>query len=110
MRRWPVPYEDVFLNTEYGKVHVIVSGPEEAPTMLLLYASGVAGWSWKYNAEGLSRRYRIFAIDLIGDAGKSEFSTLENVMRNEPISINDTNEGFIRRVERTAIIRFTINT
>ncbi len=55
MTGWPVSYEDVFLNTEYGKVHVIVSGPEEAPPMLLLHASGVAGWSWKYNAEERQR-------------------------------------------------------
>lgn len=30
MTGWPVPYEDVFVDTRYGRVHVIVSGPEEA--------------------------------------------------------------------------------
>jgi pimeloyl-ACP methyl ester carboxylesterase len=81
MREWPVPYEDVFLDTEYGMVHVIVSGPEDAPPLLLLHASGVSGWSWKYNVAGLSENYRTYAIDLIGDAGKSEFRSMEHVLK-----------------------------
>jgi pimeloyl-ACP methyl ester carboxylesterase len=82
MTGWPVPYEDVFVDTRYGKVHVIVSGPEDAPPMLLLHASGVAGWSWKYNVEELSQNYRTYAIDLIGDAGKSEFASLDHIMED----------------------------
>ncbi|MFN2279356.1 MAG: alpha/beta fold hydrolase [Candidatus Promineifilaceae bacterium] len=81
MAEWPVPYEDVFLDTEYGTVHVVVSGSENAPPLLLLHASGVSGWSWKYNVAGLSEHYRIYAIDLIGDAGKSEFASLDHVMK-----------------------------
>ena len=80
MTEWPVPYEDVFVNTEYGKVHVIVSGPEDAPPMLLLHASGAASWSWKYNVGELSQSYRTYAIDLIGDAGKSSFTDLNHIM------------------------------
>jgi len=82
MQEWPVPYEDVFIDTSYGKVHVIVSGPEDAPPLLLLHASGVAGWSWKYNVAELSQHYRTYAIDLIGDAGKSEFTTLDHIIKD----------------------------
>jgi pimeloyl-ACP methyl ester carboxylesterase len=81
MEQWPVPYHDVFLDTRYGPVHLIVSGPEAAPPVLLLHASGVGSWSWKYNVGGLNRRYRTYAIDLIGDAGKSEYASLSNVMQ-----------------------------
>jgi len=31
MTEWPVDYEDIFLITEYGVIHVIASGPEDAP-------------------------------------------------------------------------------
>ena len=82
MKEWPVPYEDVFVDTSYGKVHVIVSGPEDAPPLVLLHASGVAGWSWKYNVAELSQHYRTYAIDLISDAGKSEFTTLDHIMKD----------------------------
>lgn len=81
MAEWPVPYEDVFLDTDYGTVHVIVSGPQDAPPLLLLHASGVSGWSWKYNVSGLNEQYRTYAIDLIGDAGKSEFTSMDHVMK-----------------------------
>lgn len=30
LEQWPVPYETVMVDTSYGKVHVIVSGPEDA--------------------------------------------------------------------------------
>ena len=81
MEGWPVPYDDVFIDTRYGRVHVIVSGPEDAPPMLLLHASGVAAWSWKYNVEALDKEYRIYAIDLIGDAGKSQYADFKNIMK-----------------------------
>ena len=82
MEAWPVPYEDVFVDTAYGQVHVIVSGPEDAPPLLLLHASGVAGWSWLYNAEELSQDYRIYAIDTLGDVGKSKLSNVDNYPQN----------------------------
>jgi pimeloyl-ACP methyl ester carboxylesterase len=81
MRSWPLPYEDRFIDTDYGPVHVIVSGPEDAPPMLLLHASGVGSWSWRVNAEGLGAEYRLYAIDTIGDVGKSEYDDLTHVLR-----------------------------
>jgi pimeloyl-ACP methyl ester carboxylesterase len=81
MTGWPVPYDDVFVDTRYGKVHVIESGPQDAPPLLFLHASGVSGWSWKFNVADFSKSFRTYAIDLIGDAGKSEYADLQNVMK-----------------------------
>jgi pimeloyl-ACP methyl ester carboxylesterase len=80
--QWPVPYESIFVDTAYGKVHTIVSGPEDAPPALLLHASGLSAWSWLYNVEGLNRRYRTYAVDTIGDAGKSALRDLDNYPRD----------------------------
>ena len=82
MEEWPVSYEDLYIDTQYGKVHVVASGPQNAPPMLLLHASGVSGWSWKYNVDELSQDYCTYAIDLIGDAGKSEFNDLKHVIKD----------------------------
>ena len=82
MAEWPVPYEDVFVDTQYGKIHVIISGPEDAPPMLLLHASGVSSWSWKFNVEELSQYYRTYAIDTLGDVGKSEYASFDNILKN----------------------------
>ncbi|MGD2123355.1 MAG: alpha/beta fold hydrolase [Gemmatimonadota bacterium] len=82
MLEWPVPFEDLEIETKYGRVHVVVCGREWMPPLLLLHASGVSSWSWKYNVEGLSDAYRLYAIDLMGDAGKSEFRSLSHVFRS----------------------------
>jgi pimeloyl-ACP methyl ester carboxylesterase len=71
LNRWPVPYESRYLNTPYGKVHIIISGPETGPPVLLLHASAMASWSWLYNIKGLNDYYRTYAIDTIGEAGRS---------------------------------------
>lgn len=82
LAEWPVPYESVLVDTAYGKVHVIISGPEDAPPVLLLHASGVAGWSWLYNVEELSQHYRTYAIDTLGDAGKSVLNDIDTYPRD----------------------------
>ena len=81
MVEWPVPYEDIYIDTQFGKVHIISSGPKEAPPMLLLHASAVSSWSWKSNVGGLNQHFRTYAVDLIGDAGKSEFYNLDHIMK-----------------------------
>jgi pimeloyl-ACP methyl ester carboxylesterase len=69
---WPVPYESIFIDTPYGKIHVIVSGNEHAPAILLINASALSGWSWIHNVQELSKEYRTYAIDNIGEGGKNE--------------------------------------
>jgi pimeloyl-ACP methyl ester carboxylesterase len=71
MEAWPVPYEDVFVDTRYGKVHVIVSGPEDAPPALLFHAGALPSWSWQSIIEELNQHYRTYAVDAIGEVGKS---------------------------------------
>lgn len=72
LAQWPVPYETTFVETEYGRIHVTISGPENAPPVLLINASGLSGWSWIHNVEALSNEYRTFAVDNIGEGGKNE--------------------------------------
>ncbi len=84
MGEWPVPYEIRDLDTEYGRVHVIVSGPEDGPPLFLLHASAMASWSWLYNVEGLNARFRTYAVDTIGDAGKSVLMDVARSPRDGP--------------------------
>jgi len=82
MKGWPVPHESRYVETSRGRVHVIVSGPRSAPPMLLLHASGVAAWSWKFNAAALSAKHRTYAIDLIGDVGRSELKSMDHALKS----------------------------
>lgn len=79
MEEWPTAYEAFFIETEYGKVHVIASGPENAPPVMLLHASAMSGWSWLYNVEELNKHYRTYAIDTIGDANRSQLKDVNYI-------------------------------
>ena len=72
LAKWPVPYESVYIDTKYGKIHVIVSGPIDGEPIVLVNASALSGWSWIHNVKSLNEKYRTFAIDNIGEGGKNE--------------------------------------
>jgi pimeloyl-ACP methyl ester carboxylesterase len=76
MTRWPVEFEELLVSTSFGKVHAIACGPEHAPPVLLLHAASMASPSWAPNVGPLSMRYRVYAIDNLGEAGKSELDDL----------------------------------
>ena len=82
LAQWPTPYETKYLETSYGKVHVIIGGPEDAPPVLLLNAGQMAGWSWISNVGALNEQYRTYVIDTIGEPGKSELSDINHFPKN----------------------------
>jgi pimeloyl-ACP methyl ester carboxylesterase len=82
MEEWPVPFESKFVDTRYGKMHVIISGPEDAPPLFLFHAGMLPSWSWMYNIEDLNEHYRSYAIDAIGEPGKSVLADIDNHTKN----------------------------
>jgi pimeloyl-ACP methyl ester carboxylesterase len=68
---WPVDYDELMVPTAFGETHVIASGPEEAPPVVMLHALFATATSWYRNVEALSRSYRIYCVDVIGEANKS---------------------------------------
>ncbi|MCF7913189.1 MAG: alpha/beta hydrolase [Candidatus Cloacimonetes bacterium] len=74
---WGLDFQTRFIKTQYGIVHVIASGKEDLPPLILLHASSMSSWPWVYNVEELNQHYRTYAIDTIGDAGRSKLSKME---------------------------------
>lgn len=68
---WPVPYQSILISTRAGRTHAIASGHEDAPPLVLLPMTFISATMWLYNVAGLSRRFRVYALDTIGDVGKS---------------------------------------
>jgi pimeloyl-ACP methyl ester carboxylesterase len=77
LAQWSVMHESVFIKTNYGKVHVVVCGSEDAPPVLLIHASAIAAWSWYPNVSELAKHYRVYATDNIGEVNKSELADLK---------------------------------
>jgi len=71
LRKWPVPYSELDVATGFGDTHVIASGPEDAPPVILLHALFATATSWYRTVDALSDRFRIFAVDVMGEANKS---------------------------------------
>jgi pimeloyl-ACP methyl ester carboxylesterase len=76
LAQWPVPFQELEVPTPFGATHVIASGPEGAPPLVLLHATGTSSTGWLLNIGPLSQRYRIYAVDVLGEPGKTRQSRL----------------------------------
>ncbi|HLZ23413.1 MAG TPA: alpha/beta hydrolase [Ktedonobacterales bacterium] len=79
MMRWydtclthlPAPYEALTVPTRHGETHLIARGPDNAPPVLLLHGTEGSALSWRYQLSALATRFRCYALDIIGSAGRS---------------------------------------
>lgn len=71
LTQWPVPYESQVVETTFGETYLIVSGAQEAKSLVLLHGGGGNSTMFMDNVAALSKHFRIYAIDIIGEAGKS---------------------------------------
>jgi pimeloyl-ACP methyl ester carboxylesterase len=68
---WPVPFTELMVPTSFGETHVIASGPENAPPVVLLHALLATATAWYHNVDALGQTYRVYAVDVIGEGNKS---------------------------------------
>lgn len=71
LSHWPVPYVAMDIPTRFGKTHINVSGSQTAPPLVLLPGNFTGSVTWLYNVARLSQFYCVYAVDTIGDVGKS---------------------------------------
>lgn len=71
LQLWRVPHEGLDLKTRFGSTHINVCGPSDGYPLVLLHGAGLSSVVWYPNISELSAQYRVYAVDCIGDAGKS---------------------------------------
>src|ERR1041385_9200988 len=71
MQLWQVPYETVDIRDRFGTTRLVALGPKNAPPLVMLHCFFTSLTSWAYNVADLSRNYRIYAPDMMGQPGKS---------------------------------------
>lgn len=71
MKMWPVPYEELEIPSRFGMTHIVVSGPKDAPPLVLLHGYMATLTMWSRNVADFSREHRVYAIDVIGQPSKS---------------------------------------
>jgi pimeloyl-ACP methyl ester carboxylesterase len=72
LQNWPVPFTTHMLATHHGNTFLIACGDEEAAPLVLLHGAGGNSTMWAGDIEHLCRRFRVYLVDLIGEAGKSD--------------------------------------
>lgn len=71
-----IEFEDIYVDTYAGKTHVVATGPKDAPPFVILHGINAGAPLALEAIKGLNKKYRIYAIDTIGQATKSA----ENVL------------------------------
>src|SRR5690348_9179543 len=71
LARWPIPVESVDVPSAYGMTRVQMCGRADGPALMLLCQFGATSTVWFGNVGHLARRYRLYAVDPIGQPGRS---------------------------------------
>ncbi len=71
LSQWHQPSKQIFVRTALGDTFIVESGKKDAPALFLLHGSGSNLAMWAAEVEKLSEDYRVFAIDIVGECGKS---------------------------------------
>jgi pimeloyl-ACP methyl ester carboxylesterase len=67
---WTVPHEALTVETRFGTTHVNSAGSPELPPLVLIHGAQTSSTAWYPNIEALSRHFRVYAPDVIDQAGK----------------------------------------
>jgi len=74
LARWPVPCETFNIPTRHGDTFVLASGAsgkESDSPLILLHGAGTNSAMWAGDVATYSRQCRVYAVDLLGEPGKS---------------------------------------
>lgn len=72
--QWPVDSHSSDVETTFGRTFVRISGPKDAPPLVLLPGVGGNSLTWLPNIADLSAHFRTYALDNIYDYGRSVYT------------------------------------
>ncbi len=70
-KAWPVAFDTMFLDTPSGTTLVRASGRATDPPLVLLHGARATSLMWSDIIAALSACHRVYALDILGDAGLS---------------------------------------
>lgn len=61
-----------YVETRFGRTHMLVGGPVDGPPLILV--PGIAGCAplWRRQLPEFARHFRVYALDIVGQPGKSD--------------------------------------
>ena len=67
-----VPYTSNTIQTSYGETHFLTFGDSSKPPLVLLHGMTMSSTMWYPNVKQLIQERYVYAIDIMGDFGKSK--------------------------------------
>ena len=74
LAEWPAPCETLTIPTRFGDTFVLAGGDDPNPALVLLHGAGSNSATWAGEAARYQRHHKLYAVDLIGEPGKSAAS------------------------------------
>ncbi len=71
LAHWPQPCEQLRVPTSQGETFVMASGKADGPVVVMLHGSASNSVVWMRDAALLGARFRVYAVDVIGEPGLS---------------------------------------
>ncbi len=71
-----VPFVSHYVDTPYGRTHLLELGREDAPPLVLVQGYGGSAPLWHKQYADLIPHYRIYALDTVGMPGRSDSNPL----------------------------------
>lgn len=90
---WKVPFHSTFVKTSYGDTHVLIAGDEGAPPLVLLHGMTISSTMWYPNLEAFTRHFRIYAVDTIGDLGKTSVLKCPRTREESALWLDEVIQG-----------------
>ncbi|GAA5109690.1 alpha/beta fold hydrolase [Pseudonocardia adelaidensis] len=103
---WPVPAEHLRVPTREGETFVVASGPADAPPLVLLHGSGSNALMWAPDVAAWSERFRVYAVDVVGEPGLSAPARPPLASGAYPLWFGDVLDGL--GVARAAVVAVSL--
>ncbi|MFC4477463.1 alpha/beta fold hydrolase [Flavobacterium chungangensis] len=82
LKLWNIPYTEEDVKTSFGTAHIVIAGPRNGKSLVLLHGMDASSTMWYPNIKILAKNRRIYAIDFIMEPNKSHLTA-------KPLSSDD---------------------
>jgi pimeloyl-ACP methyl ester carboxylesterase len=66
-----LPFGQQYVETAFGRTFLLTAGQDSTPPVILLHGSCTNSAFWFQEMTALSGNYRVYAVDIVGEAGNS---------------------------------------